>query len=244
VSLIRRSARSLRDDRSGLALIEFGIALPVLLAVGGYGAELSFLALTNLKVSQYALNLADNGSRVGLLAGNGVTQLREADVNDILSGAKIQGQAINLTTYGRITLSSLENVKQSYDTNYVQRIHWQRCLGKMSGMDPNTSLWNYDSNYGTTPKTAGSDASQGNAGTITSAGMGDANTKVSASPGSAVIFVEVNYKYQPLFGNLFVKAPVIHYAASFVVRDNRDFSQIFNPSPAAAQSTCDRHDLY
>ncbi len=30
---------------------------------------------------------------------------------------------------GRIIVSSLENVQQSYDTQPVQRIHWQRCIG-------------------------------------------------------------------------------------------------------------------
>ena len=78
-------------------------------------------------------------------------------------------------------------------------------------------------------------------GTTMTAGMGDTGYKVSASQGSAVMFVEVNYKYQPLFGSLFVTPPIIHYTASFVVRDNRDYTQIYNPSPAATRSTCNLH---
>ena len=55
------------------------------------------------------------------------------------------------------------------------------------------------------------------------------------------MFVEINYDYQPLFGTLFVKPSKIHYIASFIVRDNRDYSQIINPAPTATASTCNLH---
>lgn len=235
----RAVLRRLRRDRSGLALLEFAFTLPLVLAVGGYGIEMSNLALTNLRVSQYSLNLADHASRVGQDMTGGVTDLREVDINDVLQGAKLQGAAINFTTNGRITLSSLEYVTQkNYDkTTPVQRIHWQRCLGAMSGAG-------YDSSYGATSITAGSDDSQNNAGLAVPAGMGDTNAKVVAPVNSAVMFVEVNYQYKPLFGSLYVSPRIIHYVASFIVRDNRLFTQIFNPAPAVAASdvmTCDKH---
>jgi hypothetical protein len=59
----------------------------------------------------------------------------------------------------------------------VQRIHWQRCLGKRSGTG-------YDSSYGTTTTTAGTTATLANAGTV-SAGMGDAGLMVSAPQATA-----------------------------------------------------------
>ncbi|NWO96523.1 hypothetical protein, partial [Escherichia coli] len=77
--------------------------------------------------------LADNASRVGLFSGQTTIQLREADINDVLQQTRLHGSAIDLTTKGRVTLSSLENVKQSYDTAATQRIHWQRCIGTLSG---------------------------------------------------------------------------------------------------------------
>lgn len=219
-------------DRSGLALIEFALATPLVLAVGGYGVELSNLALTHLRVSQIALNLADDASRVGVTSTLATTQLREADVNDVFEAARLEGAGIGLTSHGRVTLSSLENVQQSYDSTYVQRIHWQRCVGKMSGTG-------YDSSYGTAPTTAGTAATSAYAGTTMASGMGDTGYKVSAPQGSGVMFVEINYKYQNLFGTLFVGSTTIHYIASFIVRDKRDYSQIYNPSPTATRSTCD-----
>lgn len=229
-----RALRALWDDRRGLALLEFALVLPVVLSLGAFGVEGATLAMANLRVSQVALNLADNASRVGLASPLAKTQLREVDVNDVLQAARLEGGGINLTTNGRITLSSLENIQQSYDTVPVQRIHWQRCAGLKAGTG-------YDSTYGRTTAAAGGDATAGNAGTVSS-GMGDSGAMVSAPPASGVMFVEVNYDYQPVFGSLFQSlftTKRIHYVASFIVRDKRDYSRLFDPGPAAVRSTCD-----
>lgn len=233
---LRAAARRLRRSTSGLALIEFALSLPPMLALGVYGLETTNYALTQLKVSQIALNLADTASRTGVGAQLSMSQLREFDVNDILQGVRIQGQGIQLTTQGRIILSSLENIQQSYDTaGPVQRIHWQRCLGKQSGPG-------YDSSYGSTSTAAGSDNKVGNAGITVPNGIGDnPASMVTAPAGAGVMFVEINYQYKPLITSFFLGTPRIHYIASFIVRDRRDFSQLFNPPPAAAQSTCDKY---
>jgi hypothetical protein len=87
--------------------------------------------------------------------------------------------------------------------------------------------------------TAGTDTTPANAGTLAPLGIGEAGaTKVQAPTGGGVIYVEVNYLYKPVVGNWLFGASRIHYVASFIVRDNRDFSQIFNPSPAATRATC------
>lgn len=234
IAALRDCARRLAQAKSGLALMEFALTLPLVLTVGGYGIELSSVALTNMRISQYALNLADTTSRLGLDAGGGVIQLREADVNDAFQGIRLASTALDLATNGRVTLSSLENTKQTYDTAYVQRIHWQRCFGKMSGV-------NYDSSYGTTKATDGTSNTAADAGTVTTAGMGPTGGKVSAPQDNAVMFVEINYNYKPLFGSMFVAPQVIRYTGSLLVRDNRDYRQIYNPTPAATASTCDKY---
>ncbi len=218
-------------------MLEMALGMPLVLTLGGYGAELSNYAIVNQRVNQAALQLADNGSRVGANNGLATFQLRELDLNDVLQGTRLAGKGIKLTTNGRITISSLEYVQQSYDSVPVQRIHWQRCIGARGG----SGDAGYDSSYGTAPTSAGSTATQANAGTATPNGMGDAGAMVNAPSGAGVIFVEVNYQYQPLFGTLFMTARKIHYIASFIVRDKRDFAQIYNPSPAATAATCDLH---
>lgn len=226
--------RRLGSATSGVAMLEFALALPVVLVLGCYGVETANLAIANLRVSQLASNLADNGSRMGLMSSSGsVVQLREIDLNNALQAARLQGAALNIGTNGRVILSSLEYVQQSYDTAPVMRIHWQRCFGLKSGT-------NYDSSYGTTSATAGTDATKANAGT-TVTGMGDPGAVVTAPSGSGLIFVEVNYDYQRLFGSTFMGPARLHYVASFIVRDRRDFAQLYNPSPAATRSTCDKY---
>lgn len=212
-------------------MMEFALVFPVMLAIGGWGIEVSFLAFHTLKISQLALNIADSISRVGADAGGGVSQLREADVNDVFQGTRIEGKAIGIGTYGRITLSSLEFRQQSYDSKPQQRIHWQRCFGKKNGAG-------YDSSYGTTSLTAGTTNNPSDAGTTVPDGMGDPDNKVKAPLDNAVMFVEINYMYRPLFGGLFLNPQIIHQTASLLVRDNRDLTQIQNFSPAATRSTC------
>lgn len=227
--------RRLGRDTSGLALLEFALSLPLILGAGMYALEAANLALANLRVNQIALNLADNASRVGLTSSLSVQQIREWDMNDVIQAARVQGAGIKLTTNGRIIISSLENVQQSYDLVPVQRIHWQRCVGMMSGTG-------YDSSYGTTSTTAGTDATVGNQGTLAPLGIGNPTALVNAPVGAGVMFIELNFKYTPLVTAYFVGTPRIHYVASFVVRsDKRDYSQIFNPAPTVTPSTCDKY---
>ena len=46
--------RALRADTSGIAMIEFAYALPLLMVVGGFGIEMTNLATVNQSVSQSA----------------------------------------------------------------------------------------------------------------------------------------------------------------------------------------------
>lgn len=225
-----RLLTSLRRNRSGVALIEFAYSLPPVMAMGVYGVETANLSQMHLRVSQVALMLADNASRAGADATGGtIQQLREIDINDIMQGVRLQSSKLALTENGRITLSSLET-----NADGGQWIHWQRCVGKKGGV-----AW--DSHYGV--------AGQGATGTGFP-GMGKAGQEVKAPPGEAVMFVEVNYQYRSLFGALtsIIGTPVIHYTASYIVRDKRDLlgnngTGIFDPAPAvgAAKLTCDKY---
>jgi Flp pilus assembly protein TadG len=220
------------DDRRGNVLIEFAFTAPIVLALGLYGIELGNQALVNMRISQIALNLADNASRSGQILSSNVEQLREGDINDVLRAAKLQGASFNLTTNGRITISSLENVRQDYDLVPLQRIHWQRCIGAKTGVD-------YVSHYGSTTTAAGSTNDASNAGELKPLGMGKAGALVNAPIGTGVIFVEINYLYQPTTPWL-TQPHVINYTASMIVRNNRDFRQIYNPVNSATAATCNK----
>lgn len=223
---LTRFLRRFRQDRSGVTLLEFAFGLPLFLTAGMWGVELTNLAITHQRLSQLALELADNASRVGLYSNQATVQLREVDLNDVLQATRAHGSNIDLTTNGRVILSSLENVGDT------QRIHWQRCIGAKRGAG-------YDSSYGTTTNTAGLTTNPSDAGTLAPTGMGEPGAKVNAPANSAVMFVEVNYLYTPLIGNGWFASPRrLQYVASFIVRDNRDLTQLYNPSPTVNRSTC------
>ena len=240
-ALIARATAQMRclwNDKGGLAVLEFALGMPMMMALGAYGVEVSNLAITNMRVSQYALQLADNASRIGVNSGLSSYTVRESDINDVMQGLRLFGTNGQLAVHGRVTLSSLENVLQKWDAGpgTTQRIHWQRCLGMRGGAADS----GYDSSYGTTTKTAGTTAAKANQGTDATSGMGETDSTVNAPTNSGVMFVEINYEYQPLFGTLFVGKTKLHYVASAIVRDNRDFSQIAASSGNAA--TCDLHN--
>ena len=207
-------------------MLEFALALPVVLPIGLYGIELANYSMVQLKLSQTAMALADNASRVGVDTGLATQQIREVDVNDILQGARLQSGGIDLTTNGRVILSSLETT----GTIPRQYLHWQRCVGLKSGST-------FDSSYG--------EEGDGANWWDFFQGMGESGEPVTAPVGSAVMFVEINYQYQPLISKYFLGEPHLHVVSSFIVRDNRDLGAgLTNPNPsvpASKKSTCDRY---
>ncbi|KQM88373.1 hypothetical protein ASE67_01010 [Sphingomonas sp. Leaf23] len=188
-------------DRRGVAMLEFALSLPVVLPIGLYAVELCNFGIAQLRLSQSTMALADNISRVGVDTNMATQQLRESDINEVIEGLRQQAKNLSLTANGRVTISSLEK------KNGAQWIHWQRCVGVKSGPG-------YDSSFG----------KEGDGGTSGSGftGMGSGGTKVVAPDNSAVIFVEVNYDYQPLISPYFLGARKLQQTASFIVRDNRE----------------------
>ncbi len=208
---LRSFLRSLAGARSGVAAIEFALTLPFLTAAGLYGTELTWFMLVNMKVSQVAMQAADNASRIGDTATLQQRKIYESDINDLLIGANLDGGAmVNMLKNGRVIISSLEVNSAS-----KQYIHWQRCKG----------LKNVASSYGV-------------AGDIKSSGMGPVDHEVTAIAGDAVIFVEISYDYQPLVTDKFIKDRNIRAIASFNVRDSRDLSQIYQYSSPASVASC------
>lgn len=203
----------LARDRRGSALLETAILLPTVLFLGLGGLELANLAIANMRVSQIASKLADNASRVSADAGLPLPQIREADVNELLAVAIDGGAKLDLQKHGRVILSSLEVNPGTGE----QWIHWQRCAGNKI----------VASRYGGEGKTG-----------VGFLGMGESGETVSAPPNGAVMFVEVVYDYQPLVYGSLVGSKQLRYNASFMVRDDRDLTQIYNPAPAAAVATC------
>ena len=181
-------------NRSGVALIEFALSLPVILLMGLGGTELAHMAIARERVDQIAMLVADNAARVRNI-------IDETDVNEIMAGGKYVGQGIDFGAHGRIILSNVQN----NPTNTGQWIRWQRCAGAK----------NVSSTYG--------NVNDGWQDTSLSAGIYDHTNptagKISAAPGTIVMFVEGVYDYQPIVPISYFGARTFRATQAFNVRD-------------------------
>jgi hypothetical protein len=190
---LRPSLASIFGDKSGLAMTEFALALPILVTLGLTGSETANLALANLKVSQIALMVADNAGRVR-------NSIDETDIDEVMIGARLAGQGIKFGSNGRIILSSLEPNGQT-GLNAGQMIRWQRCFGSKT----------VTSSYGA--------EGDGTTDATLAAGMGPIGRKIQSSSNSAVMVVEVVYDYQPVVSNTIFGAQTIRDTVAFTVRE-------------------------
>jgi Flp pilus assembly protein TadG len=214
-----------RDNRA-MSLVEFALSFPILMTMIAGGTELANYATTSMRVSQLALQVADNAARIGVGTALAAKQIRESQVNDILAGAQIQAGSLNLTgsyselqknaapitrAKARVIISSLEvmNPVPVAPANPANKyyIRWQRCTGAM-----NNTI--YPPQYGTAGQPNGTNMP----------GMGPAGRQVAPPDGNIVMFVEVRYRYEPLFFNGFGIFPYqdMNAVASMIVRDDRN----------------------
>lgn len=198
-----RLARRLGGDTSGLAMVEFAFAAPLVLGMGMLGTDTAFLVITHMQVSQIAMQVADNASRVGEQDVLTARKVFETDVNETFVGAEKLGENIRIFNQGRIIISSLQ-----LNANGGQWIKWQRCRGAKV----------YNSTFGV----------EGAGATGTAfPGMGVPGRYITASNGTAVMFVEVAYDFRSVTPmNLFNNQQIV-YTAAFNVRDNRDLNSLY-----------------
>ncbi|MBK5263855.1 MAG: pilus assembly protein [Alphaproteobacteria bacterium] len=214
-----RFRTALRVDCSGMALVEFALCLPFVITFAMTGTELTNFTTTKMRMSQIALHVADNASRIGTGTLLSSKQISEAQINDLLIGAGLQASQLNLYANGRVIVSSLEPVANPNTTSRF-KIRWQRCSG--------SKVW--PSSYGVQGDT---DLSG-----ITANGQ-----QITAPDDGAVMFVEVAYSYQPLISSAFVPRTQIVEIAAMTVRDARDMAGpsggvgIYNTESVTA-STC------
>ncbi len=202
-----------------MAMTEFALVLPVIVLLGMTGGELVNYATTKMRVSQLALQVADNASRMGEGTVAGPKTISETDINDVFTGSQLQSGSMNVLANAKIILSDLEidaaNTTQN-TTKYM--IKWQRCYGNKP----------HASNFGIAPK------EPSNPNTFTPQfynnlnGIGPAGQQVTTQTGNATMFVEVYYVYKPLFSSKFLPSTTFDETASMAVRDQRDLTQILN----------------
>lgn len=221
----RTSLRRIVRDRTAVAMTEFALATPLVLTLGLWGLETANLAITHMRVSQAAMHLADNASRIGETSSLTRRKIYEDDINDFFLGSNYQaGEAIDLYEFGRVVISSLQ-VEEG--TEGQQYIAWQRCKGRGQ----------FQSDYGVQDTGKGDPSFQG---------MGPVGEEVFALKGEAVMFVEISYEYQPIVTDAFLDSREIKASSAFTVRADRDLSQIFQRDPNNPDdiARCEVYDAY
>lgn len=229
---LKRRARLLADigrDKSAVALTEFAYTAPIVLSLGMMGTETAYYSITHMQISQLAMQVADNASRVGSTDVLEARQVFESDINDVFIGAHKLGGGLEFLANGRVILSSLQSYDPDPDDGVpenAQFIAWQRCKG----------IAPYTSSYG--------DEGDGAAGEPAIAGMGEPGEEIQAASGTAVMFVEVVYDYDGLtpFDD-FITGDTIRYTAAFNIRDSRDLTQLY-PTTGVTPATCDIYDTF
>ena len=237
---LRNFARTLRDDNSGLALVEFAVSLPFFMGLTIGGVEMANYASVTMQLNQIAIHTADNAARMGETSLLSARRISELQISDVFEGTLREGDRVALSGghgytdpitgdksirgNALIVLSSIEITAPFVTTNPKYRIRWQRCAGTAN---------QFESSYG--DKTA----------TPTSDGFGPTGKKVKPLPTSAVMLVELQYHYEPMIVNGFARLTSrnISQTASMVVREQRDYAgppggEGVWPSPGVTASTC------
>ena len=207
---LRDRLRRFRDDRGGVAFIEFAYSLPVFMFLSIYGVELANIAITHARVSNLASLVADGAARVR-------DRIDEQDINDIVIAAQQAGAAIDVTRHGRIIISSVEDNLATTGNTTDQRITWQRCKGLK-----NPSGYSY-----------------GAEGAVLSGPIGSAGRTIAATERSPVIFAQIVYEYQPIISNQLFGEQTWHYQSAYIIRD-RQFQQMQNGAnlPDGSKARC------
>ncbi|RYF20943.1 MAG: pilus assembly protein [Oxalobacteraceae bacterium] len=221
--ILKRVAR----DQHGVALIEFAVVTPVLLLLGLGGLELANYVAANLRLSQIAMTVADNAGRVR-------TSIDEADINELMIGAKKIGEPIGFAANGRIILSDLEQrtnatggagaITAANPNGYRQWIRWQRCAGAFKAV----SSYGLPLDVNGAAVTNISSPANDDHGAVETksliSGMGPSTNMISASTGTAVMVAEVVYVYQPIVPINYLGNLIIRRLQAFNVRQRTTYS--------------------
>ncbi|MET0370983.1 MAG: TadE/TadG family type IV pilus assembly protein [Sphingobium sp.] len=193
-------------DRSGISAVEFALCLPFVVTATMTGAELTNYTTTKMRISQLALQVADNASRIGTGTVLSNKTISEKQINEILTGSNLQSGKLAVFTNGRVSISSL----QPGTTTNTYVVKWQRCKGAKT-VPTFTPAY-----FAATPTTNRADT------------VGGAANPYNVIPptNGAVMFVEIYYLYQPLIASTFIPTANLNIreTAAMTVRDNRDYT--------------------
>ena len=169
---MRRLLKGLASDRSGVALIEFGLALPLFLGFVLAGIEMANYVMANNRTQRLATMAADLVAQ----SGAGAIGASEAQIYDLFSALDLTAQPFDLRNDGRIVITAVKGTDQNADSKVESRILWQR----------------FDGQYVVTPEVGCNQ-------TTSLATLPDNRTMALDE---LLFHVQVPYRYQPIFSSV------------------------------------------
>lgn len=113
--------RRLRQDRQGVAAIEVGLTLPILIFVFAAGFEIANYSLARMKVARVATMLAD-------LTAQSPVGVHESQISDLFLSANLVTAPIEILKDGRIYLTAIRGGGDKVGNTIL----WQRCDGQQT----------------------------------------------------------------------------------------------------------------
>lgn len=166
---MRQFLTRLAKERSGLALVEFALALPLFLGFVLAGIEMANYVMANNRTQRLATMAADLVAQ----SGAGAIGASEAQIYDLFSALDLTAQPFDLRNDGRIVITAVKGTDQNDDGAVESRILWQR----------------FDGNYVVTPAVGCSQS--------TSIAALPGNRVMALD--ELLFHVQVTYRYRPVF---------------------------------------------
>ena len=211
-----RAAQRLRGNSEGVSIIEFALALPLLVGFTLGGFEMANYILASNTTQRMATMTADMVAQSGV----GGVSTTEAQLYDLFYAIDVAAKPYDLRKNGRVVFSVIKGVRQS--DNSV-RNEWA---------DP-VYAQQFDGNYVGVPVNLGCHSSQALP-----------TFSRTLPPGEILAHAQVTYRYQPLFvaaGLSYFSAPLeITRTADFRMRKNR--WNIINDGAHPAKGNCSTVD--
>lgn len=187
--------KTLAADRSGVSMVEFALALPLLAMLGLGGLEYMNFVLANQKLERASSVTADTIARNTIAPS-------EKSFHDTLKSVDQVGKPFKVSANGRTILTGVIGVNQ--DGEVVNKVVWQRCGGQLASVSSQIgSEWTETDDYGDGPDVI-------------------LPNNVVLQQNQMVVVAEVGYRYEPLINvrNLIGASPdgVIRQRSMFVTR--------------------------
>lgn len=122
---LAKPIHGLRHSRRAVAMLEFGLSLPLFLGFVLSGIEMANYAMANNRTQRLASMAADLVAQ----SGAGAIGATEAQIYDLFNALDLTAQPFDLRQHGRIVLTGIKGTDTNNDNVVENTILWQRFDG-------------------------------------------------------------------------------------------------------------------